>query len=106
MAKRTWEQSRKWVNLYRPHQVIVRTEDMTFRQLGPLHDIASEIDRTYRTLHARYCDESYQVLCFAEREKALIFHERSGGEIVHPEEFGKFGIWTPTEVSMCWCGRL
>jgi putative SOS response-associated peptidase YedK len=101
MVKRRWERTQRWTNIYRPHQVIVRTENMTHRGLGPLNTSAYDIEPGLRIHHGRYCNESYLIYCFAERENALMFRERTGGEIVRAEEFSKLGIWTPAEVRMC-----
>ncbi|MGM4980906.1 hypothetical protein [Rhizobium sp. 11_C7_N12_5] len=77
MPKRRWDQTRKWTNLHLPHQVVVRTENFTFRQAGPLNALADDVAADYRSYLARCCDESFQVFCFAEQAQARVFQART-----------------------------
>lgn len=43
MPRRRWEQTRTWTNLHLPYQIIIRTEDFTFRQFGPLNALADDV---------------------------------------------------------------
>lgn len=101
MARRNLEQTRRWTNLHWPHQVIIRTEDLTYRELGPLHEMAHAVAADCRCYLATCCDESFQVLCFAEQRQAELFRARAKGVVVRSEEFTRRGEWTPAEAKMC-----
>ena len=101
MPRRRWEQTRSWTNLNLPHQVIIRTEDFTFRQTGPLHALADNVAADHRIHLARCCDESFQVFCFAEMAQAELFQARTMGVMARPEEFSKRREWAPAEGKMC-----